>query len=141
MPGITVVDFPCDGYAPVVGTGGKQVLWGFHSTMQTAAGETLEMALNYKYTFGDDGKVVAYEQNWDTAPLDDANVATLKKMCGIAGGMKGKVLSAEVMQKLGADMAEFYAPRISCSSTPNSDLGWVLEDAPFTDCVAAGASK
>jgi len=137
MPGTTIVDFPCEGFAPVVGTGGKQVLWGFNAKVQTPAGETFEMAVDQKYTFGDDGKIVALEQNWDTAPFDDANVASVKKLCTIQQELTGKATSQRELAKVGADIAEYYAATIDCSSVAsNTRYGLALTSVPLAECMS-----
>merc|ERR1719161_2729390 len=100
------------------------------------------MALNLKYTFGDDGKIVAYEENFDTAPLDDANVATVKKMCTMDQEMAGKAVSQRALAKLGADTAGLYAPTVDCSSVASSHTKWsfALTNVPLSECMSKMAA-
>eukprot|EP00812_Abedinium_dasypus_P010000 NODE_3648_length_760_cov_176.104965.p1 GENE.NODE_3648_length_760_cov_176.104965~~NODE_3648_length_760_cov_176.104965.p1 ORF type:complete len:199 (-),score=51.21 NODE_3648_length_760_cov_176.104965:146-742(-) len=66
----------------------------------------------------------------------------LKKLCAIAGEMKGKALSTELMQKLFSDMAEHYAPTIDCSSVAsNAKYGYALTNVPLAECASKAAAQ
>jgi hypothetical protein len=77
----------------------------------------------------------------DAKAAGEKNMKTVTKLFGIAGELKNKNLSPEVVQDLQGKLVSFYTPTLKqCAMTPSSSIGFDLIDKSLTECFVAGGT-
>jgi hypothetical protein len=137
---------------------GKHVMLYQPSMFRMPAGVTVSVPILSKYDFDDNGKIVSYSAQFDTAALEAynfqrpyssqvatpavRNMETVQFLCKTFQTMAGQTVNDALMQKLLSEMSRSYETKIDCKQVQTSEeFGFSLHNVPLAACFAECSVK